>query len=264
MNLLKLRQTCLLGVLGSMLFTSTSLAQDNSANTVESSADFFSKEKWGLSYFNYMNGPTFSESKGGSINHYLTLKHKFSPDWALSFVLRPDSNISNGDTFFVMDDPYLKLEYPAFFKGANGEKIRGDLRYYAPIGKTSSESKVAGIIQTRITATASAGRFDFEYILIPKFYLNTVIPDGQSIFSQGHWAAAAYKLSPFWSVNLGFYPVWSYKRNKAPEFNDLPAYPGFTFNFSKDFFIAPYVEIPLMNLQANAMSVGGNLSYTFL
>ncbi len=88
-----------------------------------SNKEIFTKERWGADYFNYMNGPTFSESNGGSINHYLTLKHKFNSDWALSFTFREDENFGNNEPSFALADSFLRLDYPMRCFFDNGTEL---------------------------------------------------------------------------------------------------------------------------------------------
>lgn len=228
------------------------------------SATFFSKERWGVNYLNYINGPTFSEAKGASINHYLTLKLKFSPDWALSAVVQPDSNFWNGSSFLTMGDAFLRMDYPTIYKGENGLKISGDLRYYIPFSEGSRNAKIAGVISATMKATLDVGRVSFLYLLIPKFYLNTQYEVGQKVASHGHYASVAYNLSPKLSVDFALYPAWTLKRDQPVEFNDMPAYPGFTANFSESFSLSPYLEIPLFNARSKTVSAGALLSYTLL
>ena len=255
----------------SLLFflATQAFAQDSTTNakTTVSSASastFFSREKWGISYLNYMNGPTFSESAGGSVNHYLTLKHKFNPNWALSAVMRSDSNFGNGNEFMTMGDSYLRLEYPTIYKAENGLKISGDVRYYAPLSDRSRASKIVGVISPYMKASLDMNRANFTYVLIPKLYLNTLSDEGQRQASHGHYAAASYKLSPKVNLDFALYPVWTYSRDREVAFNDLPAYPGFTVNFSETFSVSPYMEIPLLKAEGKTMSLGGVLSYVLL
>lgn len=229
-----------------------------------SSSTFFSKEKWGVSYLNYMNGPTFRESTGGSINHFLTLKHKFSPDWALSGVLRPDSNFGNESAFGTMGDPYMRLEYPSIYKGENGLKVTGDVRYSAPVSESSRQSKILGIVSPCVKTALDVDRVSLLYVFIPKVYLNTLNQDGQRTASHGHYVSASYMLFPKVTLDFALYPVWTVSRNRGVAFNDLPAYPGFTVNFSETFSVSPYVEIPLMKTEGKTVSLGGMLSYALL
>lgn len=238
-------------------------ANTSSSVTQLPQSTFFSKEKWGASYSNYMNGPTFAEGKGGSINHYLTLKRKFGSSWALSGVFRPDSNLGNEAKSTTMGDSYLRLDYPTMYE-KDGVSIKGNLRYLAPMSEESKKSKINGVISPYIQAKRTAGKFDSTYMLIPKIYLNTITEDQQKLASHGHWLAAGYKTSRFVTVDFALYPVWTYKRGADVEFNDLPAYPGVTLNFSEDFSVSPYVEVPLLNAKSETMSVGGSLSYNFL
>lgn len=236
----------------------------NTSASQGSSTNIFSKERWGISYSNYMNGPTFSESTGGSINHYLGLKHKFTPDWATSFVLRPDTNFENGKTLMTMDDSYLRLEYPTIYQNEFGVKIKGDVRYYAPFSEESQKAGLSGVISTRLNASYDVGRVSLLYILIPKVFINTKTEDGQRLASHGHWVSASYTMSPFWNFDFALYPAWTISRNQPVAFNNLPVYPGFTMNFSKDLSLSPYVEIPLIESKSSNTSVGGVLSYTLL
>jgi hypothetical protein len=243
-----------------------SFAQVVEANSVSqnSSDGVFTKERWGADYLNFMNGPTFSESSGSSINHYLTLKHKFNPDWALSFVFRGDQNFGNAEPSFAVADSFLRLDYPTIYKNDAGLKVKGSLRYIAPMSESSRNSTSAGYVAPFINTSYQIGRFDFSYVLIPKIFLHTKIEDGQKTFGHGHYIATAFKLSPIAKLDFAIYPVWTLNRNDATAFNDLPIYPGMTFEFSNGLSVSPYVEIPLMKSFSENASVGGSLSYTFL
>lgn len=253
-----------------LLVTVSSYAEESISNqkTISDqksySSTFFTKEKWGVSYLNYMNGPTFSESTGSSINHYLTLKHKFNSDWALSAVLRPDTNIETGNVSTTMADPYMKLDYPTIYKGSNGLKITGDVRYFAPLSESSKKSKTQGTVSTYINTSLSVRNFDYLYVFIPKLYLNTQDNDGQKVASHGHYISANYKITQKVSLDFALYPVWTLSRNTPVSFNNLPAYPGFSVNFTNALSLSPYMEIPLLKAEYKTMSVGGLLSYVIL
>lgn len=235
-----------------------------SSNASQStSSGFFSKERWGIDYFNYMNGPTFSESTGSSINHYLTLKHKINPNWAFSFVFREDQNFGNSEPSFALADSYIRLDYPTIFKNDAGLKVKGSLRYIAPMSERSRKSTSAGYIAPYINTSYSLGRFDFSYVMIPKIFLHTQIKDRQKTFGHGHYISTAYKLSPITKLDFAVYPVWTLNRNDATAFNDLPIYPGMTFEFSNSLSISPYVEIPLMKSFSENASIGASLSYSY-
>jgi len=248
---------------GTAAFAQADISSTATSITELPKADFFSKEKWGSNYSNYMNGPNFAEGNGGSINHYLTLKRKFGNSWALSGVFRPDSNFDTEDKSMTMGDSYLRLDYPTIYE-KDGFSVKGNLRYLLPMSEVSKESKINGIVSPYLQAKQVAGKFDFTYILIPKIYLNTVSEDGQKLASHGHWLAAAYKRSDFLTLDFALYPAWTYKRGTDVEFNDLLAYPGVTFNFSEKFSFSPYVEVPLLKAESELASVGGALSYNFL
>lgn len=228
-------------------------------STTETS--FFSKERWGVTYFNYMNGPTFEQSAGGSINHYLSLKHKFSSDWYLAGIFQPDSNFENGKSSFTMGDSYFQLGYPTIAKFEGG-KVFGQVRYFLPTSETSRKAELAGVLSTRIYAELEKGPWQFTYILIPKLYLNTKTADGQRLFSHGHWIQSSYKLSSAFVLDFALYPAWTHARNKDVAFNDLLAYPGFTVNFTKDLSLSPYLEVSLLKAEGKSTSVGGSLSYS--
>ena len=225
---------------------------------------FFSKEKWGAGYLNYMNGPTLSDSKGGSINHFLTLKRKFNPDWALSLTLRPDSNLYNGESSFAMSDPYLKLNYPTIFKGANGVKVVGDLSYYAPVSEATKTAGLAGMVSPRLITSYESGKLNFSYFLIPKIYLISETQEGQKIFSHTHYISTGYKLSSLITLDFALSPAWTTKRGQPIAFNDLPMYPGMTFSFNKNFSFSPYIEVSALKPDSKTTSVGGVLNYTLL
>lgn len=250
-----------------LLISFTAKAEEvaSEVNSISTSQpQFFSKEKWGASYLNYMNGPAFSDSSGSSINHYFTLKHKFSPEWGLSVTARPDSNFGSEERSLTMSDPFVKLSYPTIYKSESGLKVNGDLSYYAPVSESSKEAKISGIISPRLITAYEVGKFNVIYLLIPKVYLNTKANDGQKTFSHGHYLATGYKLSPLVTLDFALYPAWTMKRNTATTFNDLPAYPGVTFSFNKKVSFSPYMEVSVLNPDAKTSSVGGVLNYTLL
>lgn len=237
-----------------------SAAPTNSLTTIQT--DFFAKENWGVSYMNYMNGPT-SETQGSSINHYLTLKRKFNPDWSLSLTARPDSNFDNGEPSYVMSDPFLKLNYPTIYKNDNGFKLSGDIIYYAPLSDKSKVANTSGTISPRLTATYEAGNFNFLYLMYPKIYLNKETKDGQKIFFHGHYLSTSYKLNSTVSLDFAVYPSWTYMKNKEGTY-EMPGYPGLTINVNKDISISPYVEVSMLKPDSKTSSVGGVFNYTML
>lgn len=241
-------------------------AEDTSSSSVKLSDEtgFFAKEKWGVNYLNYMNGPSFTESSGSSINHFLTLKRKFNPDWSLSLTIRPDSSFGNENKSLIMSDPYLKLNYPTIYKHETGVKISGDLIYYIPVSENSKTEKLAGIISPRVNASYEIGKFNFLYLLIPKAYVNKVAKDDQKIYSHSHYLATGYKLSNLVTLDFALYPAWTIKRNQTTEFNDLPAMPGMTFNFNKEVSLSPYLEVSLLKPSNKSSSIGAVFNYTLL
>ncbi len=54
------------------------------------------------------------------------------------------------------------------------------------------------------------------------------------------------------------------KRGKPTAFNDLPALPGMTFSFNKNFSFSPYMEVSVLKPDSKTSSVGGVLNYTLL
>jgi len=223
------------------------------------------KERWGASYSNYMNGPNLQSSAGGgSINHYFSLKRKFNSNWSLAGVLRPDSNLNNGRQSTEMGDSYLKLDYPSIYKADESFVVTGDVRYYFPQSQDSKDANLAGSLVTRINVKKELKNLSLGYILIPKVYLNNEIKDGQNIFSHGHYLSMAYKLKDSVSFDFAIYPSWALKRNRSESFNNLPAYPGMTFQLNEQASISPYFEIPLMEARAKDSSVGAALSYVLL
>jgi hypothetical protein len=201
------------------------------------------KEKWGVSYSNYMNGTALEAGDGGtSINHYFGVKRKFGNGWALSAVARPDSNFANGKESVTMGDSYLKMDYP-ISDDPNGLQISGDVRFYLPQSDDSKNAKLAGSLVTRINVSRQLGDLGLSYILIPKVYLNTQTVDGQSLFSHGHYISSSYKLSDNLGLDFAIFPNWILKRNKRESFNNLPIYPGCTLKISEKATISPYFEI---------------------
>lgn len=254
---------CLLAI----VFESSGFAQSSSVSTSQTTqtpSTFFSKERWGASYSNYMNGATFSESTGASINHYFSLKHKLKSGWALSGVFRPDSNYGNEKAASTLGDSYARVDTPTLYDSGNGTTVKSQLRYYAPLSESSQKAKLNGTIVPYFELGSKIDRVDLSYILIPKVYLYSDQEEGQKLAAHGHWLAAAYKVSSLLNVDFALYPIWTYNRGGTVAFNNLPAYPGVTFNFSEEFSVSPYVEIPLTKLETKTMSAGGTLSYKFL
>lgn len=247
-----------------MTYGSFAFAQSSTTSVSKTESKFLSKERWGLSYSNYMNGPALEKPSGEtSINHFISVKHKFNGDWAVSGVVRPDSNFGGMKESWTMGDSYLKINYPTIYQSEGSFSIKGDVRYIAPTSESSKKAKLNGVISPYVQAGGKAGRFDLSYILIPKFYLNTVEAPGQKQYGHGHWLSASYKLSEKVNVDMAVYPAWTYLRDEPVAFNDLPAYPGFTVSFNEDFSISPYVEVPLLKAEAKNSSVGGTLNYKF-
>lgn len=251
-----------------LAINSSAFAQSETISTSNSvtvdQSEFFSKDRWGASYSNYMNGQAFSKPSGSSVNHYLSLKHKFKSGWALSGVFRPDSNYDNGKEAITMGDHYAKIDYPTLFDNGNGLSVKGNLRYYAPTSESSQMAKLNGIVAPYFQVGQKAGNLELTYILIPKVYLNTVTKIGQKLVSQGHWLAASYKLSKLVKLDMALYPAWTYSRGQEVAFNDVPAYPGFTVNIADNFSVSPYVEVYAMKPDQKTTSTGGTLNYTFL
>ncbi len=239
--------------------TNESSISTNKTNVIEGGG----KEVWSASYMNYMNGPTFSEPSGSSINHFFTLKRKFTADWAASVTVRPDSNLGNGEPSWVMSDPFLKLNYPTIYKNENGFKLTGDLIYYLPLSDKSKASSSNGTIAPRLTAAYEIGNLSLMYLLIPKIYLSNEAKDGQKIYSHGHYLSTSYKLNSIISLDFAIYPSWVYFKNKDSSF-EFPAYPGATFNISKELSVSPYFEISMLKPENKTTSVGGVLNYKML
>lgn len=219
-----------------------------------------------VSYFNYMNGPALKDSANGmSINHYLTAKYKFQNKWATSFTLRPDTNHENGEEkSTVMADPYLRIEYPTLYESQGGLKITGNFNYFVPSSDASKESKSNGSITTRFIAAKDIAKWSLSYLLIPRFYMWKEKEDGQTLTGQVHYLSASYNFSDFFSVDFGVAPEWKQKRNAATAFNDLPAYPGATLNFTKNLSVSPYLEIPLLKAEQENTTIGTSVSYKLL
>lgn len=219
-----------------------------------------------INYFNYLNGPALAEPANGmSINHYLTTKYKFQNKWAASFTLRPDTNHQNGEEkSTVMADPYLRIDYPTLYETQDGLKITGNFNYFIPSSDISKERKSDGSIATRFIVAKDIAAWSLSYLLIPRFYMWQEKVDGQTTFSQVHYFSASYNLSDFVSLDMGIAPEWRQKRNAKTAFNDLPAYPGATFNFTKTFSFSPYVEVPLLKAEQKNSSVGASVSYKLL
>jgi len=219
-----------------------------------------------VSYFNYINGPALKEAANGmSINHYLTAKYKFQSKWATSFTLRPDTNHENGEEKqTVMADPYLRVEYPTLYETQDGLKVTGNFNYFVPSSDASKEKKSNGSVTTRFIVAKDIASWSLSYLLIPRLYMWKEKEDGQTLTSQVHYFSASYNLSDMISFDMGVAPEWRQKRNAKTAFNDLPAYPGATINFSKTFSFSPYVEILLLKAEQKNSSVGASLSYKLL
>lgn len=236
----------------------------NTSTTSE--ATTVAPSKWAASYFNYMNGPALAESPNGmSINHYLGLKYKFESKWATSFTLRPDTNHENGEEKnLILADPYVRVEYPTIYENQNGLKLVGNVNYFIPTSDASKNANSNGSITTRFILTKDIAKISLTYLLIPRWYSWSQPKDGQSLFSQTHYMAASYNASDFWSLDFSIAPAWTQKRNARTAFNDLPAYPGATINFTKKFSFSPYVEVPLLKAEQKNSSVGASVSYKLL
>lgn len=243
-------------VLGQTTQTSVTKGSDNG---------FFSKKRWGASYFNYMNGPTFSENEGEySIDHYLSLKHKFNSDWNLTGVFTPNQKIGKKDSdekTFTQGDSYLKLGLPGIYNGRNGTKIFSQLRYYAPLSESSKRRDINGKLSPRIYVTTSFGNLQFIYALISKIYLNKKSKNGQALFSHGHWFQGNYKVSEKFTLDFAIYPSWSYSRNEDSRFNDIPIYPGFTYTMNKRFSLSTFIEWISLNRESRSTTLTSSLSY---
>ncbi|HAZ13882.1 MAG: hypothetical protein A2X86_12895 [Bdellovibrionales bacterium GWA2_49_15] len=249
-----------------LLFVTSAFADTTQTSVTKTSGSgIFSADKLKASYFNYMNGPAFSEDEGKySINHYLSLKHEFNSDWNLGVTFRPDQKVGSRDAdakTFTQGDSYLKLGIPTLYQNEGGGKVYAQLIYYAPISESSKGKKINGKIVPRIYATTSMEKFDFVYLLIPTIYLNRVKEDGQAQYSHGHWLQASYKIFDELSLDLAAYLGWSYSRNEKNEFNDLPIYPGFTYAFSKNASLSPYLEIISMKSESKTTMLGASLNY---
>jgi hypothetical protein len=255
----------LLALIISMVSGWPCFAQDSTLTATLKLGEPNKSSSWAASYFNYINGPALSEpSNGMSINHYIGLKYKFESKWAASLTLRPDSNFENGEEEYVSSDPYVRIEYPTLFEAKNGLKITGNLNYFAPASEASKENKLQGSVAPRFLVAQDIGNWSLSYLLIPRAYFYSEKSDGQITFSHGHYLAAAYNISDFVIIEGGIYPAWTEKRNERTIFNDLLAYPGMTFNFTKKFSLSPYVEIPLMKAEQKNAFVGASVSYRLL
>lgn len=219
-----------------------------------------------IGYLNYLNGPALAESANGvSINHYFTAKYKFPSKWATSFTLRPDTNHENGEErSTIMADPYVRIEYPALYETQDGLKITGNINYFIPSSDASRENKSDGSITTRFVVAKDIAAWSLSYLLIPRFYVWKEKIDGQTTFSQVHYFSASYNLSDLVSFDIGIAPEWKQKRNAKTAFNDLPAYPGATFNFTKTLSLSPYFEVPLLKAEQKNSSIGASVSYKLL
>lgn len=228
-----------------------------------SPSSLFARDRWGVSYMSYINGPAFEESSGGSINHYLTLKHKFTLDWGLSFTARPDSNFNNTEPAYSMSDPYFKLSYPAFYKNENGFKITGDVLYYIPASEKSKMENSNGAFAPRLITSFDEGNLSFLYLLIPKFYFNKSVTDGQKTLALSHYFSSSYKINQLLSIDLAVNPSWTYKKNQGTDYG-VSAYPGLTLNLNKELSFSPYIELSAIKPERKTSSFGGVLNYTLL
>jgi len=221
---------------------------------------------YSISYFNYINGPALKEAANGmSINHYLTAKYKFQSKWATSFTLRPDTNHENGEEkSTVMADPYLRIEYPTLYETQDGLKVTGNFNYFVPSSDASKEKKSNGSMTARFVVAKDIAKWSLSYLLIPRLYMWKEKEDGQTLTSQVHYFSASYNLSDMVSLDLGVAPEWRQKRNAKTAFNDLPAYPGATVNFTKELSVSPYFEVPLLKAEQKNSSVGASVSYKLL
>jgi len=240
-------------------------AESISSEPAISKKGFFSAEKWGANYFNYMNGPTLSENSGEySINHYLNLKHKFSKDFSLSAVLRSDQKVgkvANDTEQFSQGVSYFVVGPPEFYNNKKGLKVYSQLRYYAPLSESSKRKDISGKISSRIYAISSLGNFDLTYLFIPTVTLNRKSEDGQEEFSHGHWFQVSFKATEKLAIDLAAYPSWSYYKNESSEFNDILVYPGISYSITNKLSLSAYLEIVALKSESKTTLLGSSLSY---
>lgn len=211
-------------------------------------------------YFNYMNGPTFQDSEGGSINHLITLAYEFQAGTSLAGVFRPDTHIGNDKELLTMGDSFLKFSQGLSSGALN---VSGQLRYYAPISQASQDQKLIGTFQPRVYVGSSLGNLDLLYVLIPKIYAVSETIPNQLSFAHGHLLASNYHLSDSFSLDVSAYPAFSKKTGEQLVFNKIDTDIGFTAKLAKNLAISPYVEFKLTEPKLSTTYAAANLDYTF-
>lgn len=252
----------------SLLLPMVALGQDSSSVSATKTAPT-GLENVGISYFNYMNGPTLAENEGAySINHYISLAYKLGNDWSLKLSIRPDQKLGKYDedeSTFTQGDSYLTLGMPALFKGDGGLKVTSQLRYYAPLSESSKKKQLSGKIVPRVYVSQSIGKLNLLYLLIPSIYLHQTSEKGQTLVSHGHYLSASYSVTPKFSLDFALYPGWAVKRGEGSSFNEnTPMYPGFSYSFTDKASLSTYIEVLTNKPEMKTASLGSSLSYTLL
>ncbi len=209
-------------------------------------------------YSNYMNGPAFKESSGTSINHIATVKYDFENKYALSANLRFDSTFGEETDLVSLSDPYMVLVTPAV--KLSSVNAKGQLWYTFGISDAAKAADIVGVIQPRISFSASIKKLSVSNDLISKFYVHGARQVGQKFAALGSYLNLSYELAKSWTMDLGLYPEFSFLRGKSTTFNNLAAYPGFTVSLGKHVSLSPYVELFAMKPQSETTSVGAFLS----
>jgi hypothetical protein len=215
-----------------------------------------------VKYSNYMNGPTFEESSGTSINHYGTLKYDLGKDYSLSANFRFDSTFGDKTSAFTLADSYIVLGAPGVKRFST--TFTAQLWASAGISAKSRASRLMSVIQPRLNMERTVGKWTLSNLLISKLYLYDHKAAAQKWGVVGSYLNASYEINKTWTLDFGVYPELSFVRGKATAFNDLASYPGFTVNLSKAVSLSPYLEIMATRMQGKTTSAGAFLSAAIL
>lgn len=221
------------------------------------------RSDWEAKYTNYMNGPTFSQSSGSSVNHFFWLKYRKN-DWAVGGVFRPDTLFEAKNTRTVQGDSFLTLTTPDLFKNQHGVRSYVDIRYALPLSEESQRAERIGMLEPRFYTLYNTGNFEFSNIAIPKVFINKKPLADQKMAALGDYLNVSYRIVKQFCFDFGVYPVWTFSRGSGASFNNLLSYPGFTVDFSEKVALSAYVETPLLKLESKTTSLGALLSAKFL
>lgn len=253
-------------VLPLLIFSARSSFSQTSVGVLPTSSAKFSTSKktsWEAKYTNYMNGPTFTQQNGSSINHYFWLKYRKN-EWAFGGVFRPDTFFNDREARTVQGDSFLTVTTPDLFRNQRGLRFYADIRYALPLSAESTSADLLGVLEPRFYTLYNSNKFEFSNIVIPKVFINKRPLTEQKIVAVGDYFNASYRIVERFCFDLGVYPVWTLTRSSGLTFNNLLSYPGFTVDFSQKVALSAYIETPLFKVESKTTSVGASLSAKFL